>query len=738
MKQFAKKFIAAILAAVMAGTAPGTAVFADSIESSFLTDADTDASEKGNTSDSLITDSNAVSADSSRKSVSSSSSSITENQTYDVSASGFVNDKYEMTAEAITDEDVLTEIKKLMEGREILAPVEISVTEGTVSDVEKGVDVTLHGLDLADTEGVGLYHIADFGTDSPKVEKLDYERKTEPSAEEDGKEKETITFTTKSFSPFVFAKMTDEEVAAEKEKQNEETSKEARTESAEDAQNTGTIENQAAETNAAETKNGTQTNSGNESDTSAAKEAAEEVAPSVTVTPSPVTKAKGVRKMARAAANTLNVADLSLSADLSSGADPSTYVWTPASDESDHAYIYRIGYTTSGTGSFAPGQFSITLPKRLLKDRDGHYADAYDMSVPNESEEGLSDVNTLVYKEDGNNIIVYNRLEIPAAQKGYIEVAYRTSKRTWEYADYATDGNGTNGKNPCSDTFNATFTAGTKTAKASAPAVYMDTHAEVTGTEKQSPFFYKDWNTNWGSAPSDAEDYYYLVWNIRTYIDANQPYTYSVTDNFSDYGDVVGVKYAEESAFTAPHSMTLKQNYKKQYRTDTVITRIAKKTYADKNTWTVKNTETVTVHPTDGVDADSKAASSKTFSYEIPHFVQPVGHFDAVKYGLDYKKEQVKDSGSLCLLDDTVSSFVDGTSKTLGAFPYAAVVSGFPYPWTLEKGADPTNPDNYGKIPVTYSIVDDTLKLYDVETDKTTDLTGDDYTIAGISLKYQC
>lgn len=728
MKLAAKKLAAVMLVAAMAGTIPGVDVFAESVQgtssvpdpyNSYHSPDSSDGAATEGSSESLVTDGtdsadstastgNTGAAPDSTESASTSPSG-NKKKAYDVTASGFVGDKYEMTAESITDKDVLSGIEKLMDGREIMMPLEISVTGGAVADVEKGVEVTLHGIDLADTDDVGLYHIAGFETESPKVEKLDYKAEEEPKAAEDGTHTKTVTFTTGSFSPFVFAKMTGEETGAEKGKQI-----------------------------AAETNNQTQTEDGKESAASAAKGAAGEAAQSVPVTPSPLTKAKNRQKMAGAAANTLSVADLSLSADLSSGANASTYVWTPSSDESDHAYIYRVGYTTSGTGSFAPGQFVITLPKRLLKDRDGKYADSYDMSVPDENEEGLSDVNALVYKEDGGNIIVYNRLEIPAAQKGYIEVAYRTSKKTWEYADYAADGSGTNGKNPCSDAFNATFAAGTKTAKASAPAVYMDTHAEVTGTEKQSPSFREDWNTSWGSAPSDAEDYYYLVWNIRTYIDANQPYTYTVTDNFPDYGDVVGVKYAEEGTFTAPHSITLKQNFKKQYRTDTVITRIAKKTYAAKDSWTVKNTETVTVHPTDGVDADSKGASSKTFSYEIPHFVQPIGHFDAEKYGMDYKKERVKDSGSLCLIDDTVSSFVDGTSKTLGAFPYAAIVSGFPYPWTLEEGADPTDPDNYGKIPVTYSITDDTLKLYDQEADQTTDLTGEDYTIAGISLKYQC
>lgn len=716
MKLAAKKLAAIMLVAVMIGTIPGVDVFAESIQSASSTSdayysTSSDSSDAAGTEDaagSFVTDGtdNMDSAgntgavpDSKEKTV-SSSSFAEKKESFDATASGFADDRYQMTAESITGKDVLSEIEKLMDGREIVTPLEISVTEGTVADAQKGIEVTLHGLDLADTDGVGLYHIAGFETDSPKIEKLDY------SADANAK---AVTFTTKSFSPFVFAKMTDEEIRAEKDKQPKE---------ANDENRTGVTEGSAA---------------------SAAKDVAGQTAQSVTVTPSPVTKAKSQQKMARAAANTLHVTDLSLSADLSSGANTSTYVWTPSSDESDHAYIYRIGYTTSGTGSFAPGQFSIILPKRLLKDRDGKYADSYDMSVPNESEEGLSDDNTLVYKEDGSNIVVYNRLEIPAAQKGYIEVAYRTSKRTWEYADYAADGSGMNGKNPCSDTFNATFTAGTKTAKASAPAVFMDTHAEVTGTEKQSPLtLYEDWNTSWGNAPSNAENYYYLVWNIRTYIDANQPYTYTVTDSFSDYGDIVGVKYAEESTFTDPHSIMLKQNFKKQYRTDTVITRIAKATYASKDSWTVKNTETVTVHPADGVDADSKASSSKTYSYEIPHFVRPVGHFDAEKYGLDYKKERVKDSGSLCLVDDTVSSFVDGSSKTLGTFPYAAVVSGFPYPWTLEESADPTNPDNYGKIPVTYSITDDTLKLYDETADQTVGLGGDDYTISGMSIKYQC
>ena len=69
------------------------------------------------------------------------------------------------------------------------------------------------------------------------------------------------------------------------------------------------------------------------------------------------------------------------------------------------------------------------------------------------------------------------------------------------------------------------------------------------------------------------------------------------------------------------------------------------------------------------------------------------------------------------------------TVDTLGNFDWASWVWGYPYPWTLEDGANWKDPDNFGKKPVTFQLVDEGLYLYQDGGDKNTTraLTADDF-----------
>ena len=109
------------------------------------------------------------------------------------------------------------------------------------------------------------------------------------------------------------------------------------------------------------------------------------------------------------------------------------YVWTAGNSNSDHRFTYRVNYAISGQQSLPVGSFVITLPKSILKDRDGNPADSFEIAVPEET--AVSESNKFVYKVDGDQIVIYNRVEISAAEAGNIEFSYLTSKRTTEYKD---------------------------------------------------------------------------------------------------------------------------------------------------------------------------------------------------------------------------------------------------------------------------------------------------------------
>ena len=136
--------------------------------------------------------------------------------------------------------------------------------------------------------------------------------------------------------------------------------------------------------------------------------------------------------------------------------DAGDYVWDADHSHANHRFTFRVTYAVSGTNELDPESFRIVIPKSILVNRSGQPSDYYDMSLPREDASGLSDGNLFVYKEAGNNLVIYNRIKISAAQNGYFEVSYLTSERTFAYADYGTTGS----KNPKggSDPFKAVLT----------------------------------------------------------------------------------------------------------------------------------------------------------------------------------------------------------------------------------------------------------------------------------------
>lgn len=78
----------------------------------------------------------------------------------------------------------------------------------------------------------------------------------------------------------------------------------------------------------------------------------------------------------------------SFGASIADGADLSSgkYVYTPQYADAGHLFIYRVYYSLSGEGFFEPGEVVIRMPKNILRDRDGNYADECELSIPSRQE----------------------------------------------------------------------------------------------------------------------------------------------------------------------------------------------------------------------------------------------------------------------------------------------------------------------------------------------------------------
>ena len=225
----------------------------------------------------------------------------------------------------------------------------------------------------------------------------------------------------------------------------------------------------------------------------------------------------------------------------------------------------------SGKFSTDIGAFKIEVPLHILKDKDGNWADTFHCPYRLSSELSENDVPDFVYDidEENNKVTIYNYKSYPTGTSGYIEFAYETTKETTEYTDMSVS------ENVHAKVY-ATNENSTVTADATADGVYIDTHATIAYTQKKKPTLYRSWNKAWGETPTDAGNYYYLVWPIKTYVNKNTScYSFTLNDTCTDMkSSVIGYRFSGQSSFSDINSIDNVKTYGDRY--DYVLTRYSK------------------------------------------------------------------------------------------------------------------------------------------------------------------
>lgn len=476
-------------------------------------------------------------------------------------------------------------------------------------------------------------------------------------------------------------------------------------------------------------------------------------APAATTEASNITgiKSFNVEYVSGGTSHTSNSADWEFSNDAWSKSTISApyNAWDATRNTSGHAYVYRANFSTSGQFNIPVNTLQITIPLHIFRGRDGAYADTLDVAVPLENEWTADDPNDYAYRIDGDKAIIYNARELTAANDGYVEFMYSLNNSSFDYKDMTK-----------SDTVPASFTAGAYSANSEAPAVLINTSDELNSTFIEYPTLYKKWQSSWGTAPVDAGDYWYLLWTAyaNTGDNNSQPYNLTfVSTETSSTGkpETFMWKLPGSSQFTSGNIIANSNGTGRIYFQ--MLGRLKKSEFDQEsvNHFTIKNDLTVTLHPIDEIDSDISVKASRSFSWERPVFTRPTGHFKAFKRGdgsyrkyydeghsydtyYSYLYSLGRRSGNYTRYDlETFKGEYDSSGKqvtaptvdTLGNFDWASWVWGYPYPWTLEEGADALTPENYGKKPVTFQLVDEGLYLYQDGGEKNTTraLTADDF-----------
>lgn len=414
----------------------------------------------------------------------------------------------------------------------------------------------------------------------------------------------------------------------------------------------------------------------------------------------------------------------------SDGAEASDgkWVWNPTDSASGHLFVYELSYTVLGAVSEEPGALRFELPLHILKDRNGNWADTFESPYLLKSEVQEGDDVDFVYEidEENNKVIISNCKKISTIA-GFIEVGYSTTKSTLDYVDMQASEAMTasiqvKGKNSTSVTKTQT-----------GDPVYIDTHATIAWTQKMpNPSYYQEWQSGWGDKPEDAEQYYYLVWEIRSSVNKiTSPYTFQLDDTFTDLlGNVVGYEFSGQSTFTEKNTAENNRGY--GIRHDYVLTRY-RKTEADEKvkedkSYKLSNKIKASVTTIDGEDSSTTANASQTWEYKIEEYEKPTDSFYSEKFGI-YGQDSIVHS-SEDISDYTLDELVKKEKKSIEPLRFWTYVHGYPYPYTLSDDADGTENDalngNYGKKNVSFELKDDTLSLEKIP------LNDEDYDIQGI------
>lgn len=395
----------------------------------------------------------------------------------------------------------------------------------------------------------------------------------------------------------------------------------------------------------------------------------------------------------------------SFSLQLISGADydDGAYVWRPISGNAGHSFLFRVVYSFSGQGSIATSGVKIHLPRRIIKDRSDHYADKIDLAVPHISD--ATALNDFGYYQSGSEIIVTNTHPLSAAENGYFEFTYETTKQTFDYMDMSlTD--------ECHAFIEISRNNQSVSAESERIAVCIDTAARVLSSRKSYPdSFYQKWNNAWGEKPANADDYYYLEWLVCSYIDATQPYTFTLEDEFdNDNSGVVG--YCMEGNETYSVSNSVSNLTRSGYRYDKVLTCHAKETYEPLEQYNLENSAASIVEPDDGIDEASRTEAAAEYIYDTPVFVYPYGNWNSWLYGTTSWQEHFNYEWKVA--DYRLQEFKEGQIPYIdGNLRFCVYTIGRPYPRTLEENADPDDYRNYGKRSLNYVVTDDTFYFMD-------------------------
>ena len=427
--------------------------------------------------------------------------------------------------------------------------------------------------------------------------------------------------------------------------------------------------------------------------------------------------------------------------------DPNTLYLKPSSN-ADQSVRLRVSYSLSGQHSYNPGDITITIPTNIFVNRDGDPEGSMRLSVP----ASPSTTGEWNYQQVGDTYVITNTRQMSAATQGYIE--------------FAIEGITPSDMVDCkvSDPFQAVIRVVTNKGnvigkRSSELTALFNTHAEIDSATKRlygSVGFVGPGSIPVNQRIEGESSYLVVTWYMNAYVDStvNQPYSLVLKDEKGDEykGFIINGASGEDGVTSSLDQTVMTDEYRvgpSRYTTVQVAYPMSqfKKgeeyTFKNKVTYTLTETDPKTSYCPDGFNdiqdeqqvTTAEATAETTWSYEVPQFADPTGHFNIFKYGNshqpmgDFGMETVSSAGGVVMDLSSISGYTN-YSGYFGIYPsalndiregkttdisYTINTVGYMFPWTYqapdsesdESDESPFNQlENYGKRSVTMTTED--------------------------------
>ena len=419
-------------------------------------------------------------------------------------------------------------------------------------------------------------------------------------------------------------------------------------------------------------------------------------------------------------------------------------------DLANSPIMYNVNFTLSGTENFPVGSVSFTIPDHIFKDRFGNYVDTVAMPILEAPATNNKNFN-YVYDEDNGVYIITNTAELDSAYSATFSFGYIINDT---YPTDIIDGilnNNTINSAGASDSIETTLTVNDTTDTKTVNPVYIDTEVpNYYSSINSNPTFYKTWPSNWGDAPSDADDYYYLElrWcpalNYSTQY-VNVEYTVNGLNNsgelfkmhwapiseysYNNYGCFSNDSSIQNTTTLTGTNLDINLVNSKYYysspqaQTTYALIRYPKSVLDDGEVHTLSYNKSFSWSGYYDTSNIKNRDISGSITYQKKDFEPPTGNIFSISknYGGNYNK-------------DGLNYLLNNKNYTLTDFYTNFTTNGFIH--TLKDGGNPNDIDDYGYKKYHNVLIDDSFYIINSDNKNYTRLTEDNYYINKVQLNF--